>query len=221
MKLRRSRAHRPAGNPTLAAQPSRRADKTAGPSRSNTAFDRSLAAATDEITADLVGQGTLDIDGSMLERARTLWQVGDWQALAALANEPLENHPLRAKLAILVATALHQLGRFEDAAAQIEQAEAWGLPRHVLIRALLAGALNSVGRAHALRGRPNRAADNYSQALAIGFPGSEHRSTVQARVNEQNVLLGLAAGNDSSPVLTLPSRCTSPAGANAVVPDAT
>jgi hypothetical protein len=55
-------------------------------------------------------------DETLLERARTQWQFGDWPSLAALTRDTLQHHPDRAKLALLAAAGHQQLG--DTAAAQ-------------------------------------------------------------------------------------------------------
>jgi FkbM family methyltransferase len=210
MKLRRFRDYRPVER----SLPKRRLPK------SETRPEPTLKAAPapadrkDQLLAELAHEAALEFDASLLERARALWQAGDWAALSALKGEQIEQHPQRSKLALLVAMALHQLGRFDDAACEIKKAELWGCPRDVLARALLAGALNSVGRAHALRGRMQRASDRFSQSLAIGFPGSEHPAIVAARAHEQCLQLGLInATLTRSAALTMPTRPTAGTGA--------
>ena len=160
-------------------------------------------------------QGIAAIDGTVLERARTLWQVGDWQALAAIGQQPIEGHPLRERLAVLIATAHHQLGRFDEASRFIDAAQAWGCPREVMLSAFVAGALNSLGRAHALRGRGNKADARFAEALAIGFPGSEHPMITLVRASTQYRQIGLqdtpqatlarATPHPSEPVTSMPA----------------
>ncbi len=130
-------------------------------------------------------------DSTLAERARTLWQYGDWDGLARLCDLPFDAHPMRAKLALMVATALFQTGRSADAERFVTQAVLWGCPRDVVARALVAGTLNSLGRLHALRGRDEIAARRFRRALEIGFPGSDHPLTLQARCRQQYEHLGL------------------------------
>jgi hypothetical protein len=56
-------------------------------------------------------------DEALLDRARTQWQFGDWESLAAITQEHIQHHPDRAKLALLAAAGLQQLGQAEPAKA--------------------------------------------------------------------------------------------------------
>ena len=129
--------------------------------------------------------GAVDDYGTVLERARMLWQVGDWAALEAIGRNLLDGHPQSAQLAVLVATAQRQLGRFDEAARNTALAEKWDCPRDVLASALVAGALNSLGRAHILRDRATKADTCFAKSLAVGLPGAEHPITIRMRADMQ------------------------------------
>jgi hypothetical protein len=49
-------------------------------------------------------------DEALLDRARTQWQFGDWESLAAITQEHIQHHPDRAKLALLAAAGMQQMG---------------------------------------------------------------------------------------------------------------
>lgn len=136
--------------------------------------------------------------------------MGNWPELAQVQLTALERHPLRAKLSLLVATAHHQLGNRETADRFLQQAQAWGCPRQAMARALLAGAYNSLARAHALRGRFEFASDEVAASLSIGFPGSEHQSMVRARLDEQARQLDLSFDSPSASAIALATRRSPP-----------
>lgn len=132
-------------------------------------------------------------DEAMLERARTQWQFGDWESLAGLERDTLQQHPDRAKLALLAAAGHAQQGNMTEAKQCIRLAKEWGCKRELISRILIAGVHNSLGRAEAAAGRQAKAFKHFEGAIATGTPGSALRLSVQARTNHQLRLLGLSA----------------------------
>lgn len=53
--------------------------------------------------ADEDADRPIPYDEALLDRARTQWQFGDWESLAAITQQPLQHHPERAKLALMAA----------------------------------------------------------------------------------------------------------------------
>lgn len=135
-----------------------------------------------------------EADMALLERARSLWLLGDWAALAGLriGNAAKEQHSLHTGLSLLVAMAHYQLGRTDLANQIIEQVGVGDCSPPMTARALLSGAYNSLGRAQLVRGHTHRAAASFTTALGVGFPGSDHRAMVQARMEEQSAQLGIS-----------------------------
>lgn len=86
-------------------------------------------------------------DETLLERARSQWQAGDWQSLAALTHDHIEHHPERSRLALLAAAGRAQLGDTNGARQFIHQAEAWGCSKRQIARILISGTYISLGRA--------------------------------------------------------------------------
>ncbi|MCG8429716.1 MAG: hypothetical protein MJA29_00880 [Candidatus Omnitrophica bacterium] len=132
-------------------------------------------------------------DETMLERARTQWQFGDWESLSGLERDTLQQHPDRAKLALLAAAGHAQQGSMTEAKQCIRLAKEWGCKSELISRMLIAGVHNSLGRAEAAAGRQAKAFKHFEGAIATGTPGSALRLSVQARANHQLRLLGLSA----------------------------
>jgi hypothetical protein len=124
-------------------------------------------------------------DENLLERARTQWQFGDWENLAALEREQLEHHPDRAKLALLVAAGLIQTGEVANARQFIRLAKDWGCGKKLISQILIAGVYNSLGRAAAVIGQEPRALKYFQRSVALGTPGNKARRLTQARVTQQ------------------------------------
>lgn len=111
---------------------------------------------------------------SLLERAYTQWQFGDWDSLAALAKrEDLHTHPEDGKLSLLAAAGLFQQGKIKEAREHVQSARASGCSDSLVARVLLAGAYNSVGRAWLLFGDSEHAQELMSNSLSVVIPGAD------------------------------------------------
>ena len=135
-------------------------------------------------------------DENLLERARTQWQFGDWQNLAALDRDTLQHHPDRAKLALLAAAGHMQQGDTHVARQFIRLAQDWGCSKKLISQILIAGVHNTLGRAAATSGEGLRALQHFEAAIASGAPGSDIRLLTQARLGEQFSQLGLPVPTD-------------------------
>lgn len=124
-------------------------------------------------------------DENLLERAKTQWQFGDWQSLAAIDHNGLEQHPDRAKLALLAAAGHAQLGDTANARRLFQLAEDWGCSKRLIAQILIAGVHNSLGRAAANIGQEARAFAHFKDSVAIGTPGNDVKLLVTARINQQ------------------------------------
>jgi predicted O-methyltransferase YrrM len=130
-------------------------------------------------------------DEHLLERARTQWQLGDWQSLASLHRDTIQHHPDRAKLALLAAAGRLQTGQDAEARQFARLAKDWGVGKRLISQILIAGVHNSIGRANAVGNQPHRALQHFENAINIGTPGADAGLTTQARAAEQLHQLGL------------------------------
>lgn len=122
---------------------------------------------------------------AILNRARTQWQFGDWQTLANTAIDNLDQHPDKAELALLIATANLQLDATEEAHHWLKQAKAWHCDEQLLQKLLTAGSYNSLGRIYLLKNQPKRAQEHFTNALTLGAPEEDIQLLAQARSNCQ------------------------------------
>ena len=129
-------------------------------------------------------------DENLLERARTQWQFGDWESLAALGCAQIQHHPDRAKLALLAAAGLIQTGEVASARKFTRLAQEWGCGKKLISQILIAGVYNSLGRAAAVIGQEPRALNYFHRSVALGTPGTETRLLTQARTTQQIAQLG-------------------------------
>ncbi|MGD7037390.1 hypothetical protein [Methylotuvimicrobium buryatense] len=130
-------------------------------------------------------------DEALLDRAKTQWQFGAWDSLAALTQEDIESHPERAKLALLAGAAQLQLGNDSMARQLISQARQWGCEKRLISRILIAGTYNSLGKAAAITGDNDKAFDFFEQAISSAQPNGEIKLLAQARTQSQFAQLNL------------------------------
>ena len=134
-------------------------------------------------------------DETLLERARTQWQFGDWNSLANIDRDTLQHHPDRAKLALLAAAGRLQNGSTDEARQFLHLAKDWGVSKKLLSQVLIAGVHNSLGRAAALSARPDRAQLHFENAIQIGMPGSAQKLLTDVRTKHELDTLGLLPGS--------------------------
>lgn len=130
-------------------------------------------------------------DENLLERSRTQWQFGDWVSLTKLDSNTLQQHPDRAKLALLAAAGHLQTDNPNVAMQYLRLAKDWGCGNKLIVQILAAGVHNSLGRAAAHTGQQHRAFSHFERAILLGAPGSDTRLFAQARTEHQFKLLNL------------------------------
>lgn len=124
-------------------------------------------------------------DETLLDRARTQWQFGDWNSLATIDRDTLQHHPDRAKLALLAGAGRLQTGFADEARQFLNLAKDWGISKKLLSQVLIAGVHSSLGRAAALSTRPDRAQLHFEKAIQIGTPGADVRLLAPALARNQ------------------------------------
>ena len=129
-------------------------------------------------------------DDSLFERSSTQWHFGDWVSLASLQREAFQNHPQRAKLALLAAAGHLQIGAEVEAREYIALAKEWGCNKTLISQVLVSGVHNSLGRASSVMGNHALALEHYGAALATATSGNNARLLTQARLAEQLTQLG-------------------------------
>lgn len=133
-------------------------------------------------------------DEGLVDRLRQQWRQGDWDAMVEVPMEQLENHPLRAKLAVLVASAWQAQGKFGQTRQLIQLARQWGADEDLLARVLLAGVHNTLGRAAAAGGRMrDQALFHFRAALQPAGAVAAGRMGLQMRVRQELASMGLPA----------------------------
>ncbi|EXI68583.1 MAG: hypothetical protein AW08_00895 [Candidatus Accumulibacter adjunctus] len=171
----------------MSTQPNPHPKAGAGETASNPAPRRRAAPAKQSavVLEARPEQAVVPYDESLLERARTQWQFGDWRSLAQLTRDTLQHHPDRAKLTLLAAAGRLQIGQEAEAKQFLRLAQDWGVSKRLISQFLIAGVHNSLGRAAAIGNRQPRALQHFENAIAVGTPGGDLRLLAQARIGEQ------------------------------------
>lgn len=170
-----------------------------------TLLGRSPVAATDDQTAHYASTESLDIAPSTQEiqpsrehrhdlqpynpqalpAAREHWQRGDWATLADMTLDELQDHPDRAKLALLAAAGHMQLGRNDQGADCLRQAKAWGCNPQLMRQVVIAGVHNTLGKAAALADMPDRADQHFAASLRTVMPMASGKQQISLRRETQ------------------------------------
>lgn len=138
--------------------------------------------------------GVFQAPGNLLACCQTQWQVGDWQSLAKLNIETIENTSERASIAVLAAVGHAQLGHHGEARKLISAAIRWGFNKNAAIKFLIAGVHNNLGRASTVANLQPQASDHFRRSLNIVAADSataallKVRSSIQSRQDYDQVM---------------------------------
>lgn len=122
-------------------------------------------------------------DGNLLEKTYTQWMIGDWQSLATINPEKLDQHPDRSKLALLAAMGQIQSDNLENARKLINLAINWGAERKQISQILIAESYNSLGRIAMIAGNHEKATKHFEQSIKTGIPGVDAKIMANAKRN--------------------------------------
>ncbi len=93
-----------------------------------------------------------------LPAAREQWQRGDWASLASLTLDELQDHPDRAKLALLAGIGKLNYGHKQDEAKDaIRMSAAWGCDTKIIKKMLVTNTFHTLERAAVLTGNKAQA----------------------------------------------------------------
>lgn len=140
-------------------------------------------------------------DNEILDRSRMQWQFGDWDSLAAVDWQIIEQHPQRAELALLTSTAHQQLGDADTAKIHVARALEWGCEWRHALEVVLAGVHNTLARMAVVRHEEARALRHFRNA--VSGVGGDARLACQARSVREIARLGLL--DQASRALLAPS----------------
>lgn len=124
-------------------------------------------------------------DENLLERARTQWQLGDWQNLSRLNIDALQHHPERAKIALFAAAGRLQTGMDSEARQYIRLAQDWGVSGKLINQVLVAGVPNSSEKRVAILVQQGRAIEQITESSKLGSSTSDIQLVSQAPITSQ------------------------------------
>ena len=127
----------------------------------------------------------------LLETSRTKWQYGEWRDLAAIALDQIEDHPDRARVALLIGAAKAQLGEIDAARVAIKRAAAWGCGRELIARVLASTIHNSLGRIAACLDDDEGATHHFEAAIGLMEPRADAALMARTRRVRETARLGL------------------------------
>lgn len=139
-------------------------------------------------------RGVQPYNTQALPTAREQWQRGDWAALADMTLDQLQDHPDRAKLALLAAAGHMQLGRNDQGADCLRQAKAWGCSPQLMRQVVIAGVHNTLGKAAALADMPDRAEQHFAASLRTVMPMQSGKQQINLRRETQMQPLEVSSG---------------------------
>jgi tetratricopeptide (TPR) repeat protein len=131
------------------------------------------------------------------------WVFGQWDDL--VNAESVQRHDRADHVALLRAAARLQRHEIEPAEADLQEAVSADCDRNLVVGILLSGALNSLGRAHALSAQPDQAWECFQQALRLVPLEGDSAIWARARADSESRRLGLP------PVAPAPSGGTTQA----------
>lgn len=127
----------------------------------------------------------------LLESSRTKWQYGEWRDLANIPLESLEEHPDRAKVALLVGAAKAHLGEIPAARTLLRQAREWGCRRELIARVLASAIHNSLGRIAVCLDDDEGAGRHFEEALTLVEPRADAPLLARTRRVRETARMGL------------------------------
>jgi FkbM family methyltransferase len=129
-------------------------------------------------------------DAEVFDAARSQWLTADWDALAGWHLSEFANHPKRARIALLVAAALHEVGDYDGSKEALRQAVEWGAQRRDLINVVIGQAHAALGRARLVAKEFDRAERHFLACITSIAPNKSAARYAKDRVFKELVALG-------------------------------
>lgn len=127
----------------------------------------------------------------LLEDARSLWLTGDWDTLSAWHVTEYSNNPKRLRIALLIASALHEVSDYDGERDLLRTMLDWGANRRDLLNVMIGQAHASMGRARLLTKEFDLAEKHFLACIKCISPNVSAKRYAQDRVFKEAVALGL------------------------------
>lgn len=128
--------------------------------------------------------------GEALQRAINQWQFGDWPSLTRLDLQTFEDGQDRGIAAALRAAGHLQLGDDTAASECIRLAREFGCEKQLLLKILVSGVHNTLGRISALLHQEQGASSHFGEAIALSPFPCDRALFERARTHAQYSQLG-------------------------------
>ncbi|WP_150046776.1 hypothetical protein [Methylomonas rhizoryzae] len=158
----------------------------------STAIERNLLADASDLNDNSPETGFAS--DNILAGIQDEWRVGNWENLTQVKFETINNHPERAKLAVLVAAGYLQLGNKTYAQQLIDAASQWHCDRLFLFRILISGVYNTLGKTESLINHNDRALNFF--AAALNGIDTDEEPDYRDRINTELKRLGISWRSD-------------------------
>jgi FkbM family methyltransferase len=121
---------------------------------------------------------------------RCQWLAGDWESLADLQETEFSSHPKRAKIALLVASALHELRAYDSARELLDRAMEWGASRRDVVKVVIGHAHAALGRACLAEPDIPRAEKHFLECISSILPSKSAAHHARERLFKEVLALG-------------------------------
>lgn len=159
----------------------KRATVIDGSSTEDSVDEATFSIKTSELPLGISDDAADGVQDSNLSRAKLLWYLGDWEALANIevSESPGSQYGLRC---LMKAAALQQTGDVEGTLEYATLAKQHNVDSRLFKQILVGGLYHSLGRAHAIKGDYKRANTNISQALSLVEQVEDPQSGILSRI---------------------------------------
>jgi tetratricopeptide (TPR) repeat protein len=134
-----------------------------------------------------------EAEAELVDAARSQWLTCDWDALASWHLMEFASHPKRVRIALLVASALHEVGDYNNSKEALKQAVEWGAQRRDLANIVLGQAHAALGRALLATKELDRAEKHFKACITCIAPTRSSSRYAKDRVFKEAVALGFLA----------------------------
>lgn len=139
--------------------------------------------------AGLHDNKTVPYDPELFDRVRLQWRMGEWEKLTKLDIHAIDNHPERAKLALVVGSAWQQKNNPVTARNFVKLAKSWGCDEKLISKILIAGVHNTLGRASIISEDQQRSKNHFRYALEAA--GGNIQQLIKTRIAAETARLEL------------------------------
>jgi hypothetical protein len=152
-----------------------------GSSTEDSNAETTFSIKTSELPLGISDDAEVGVQDSNLSRAKLLWYLGDWDALAKIEVSESSGSQY-GLLCLMKAAAFQQTGDVEGTLEYATLAKQNNVDSRLFKQILVGGLYHSLGRAHTIKGDYKRANTNISQALSLVEQVEDPQSGILSRI---------------------------------------